>query len=47
LVEIDLEDAEARDRQRLDPLDAVDRGGIGALADQHDAPFHIFGGETG
>ena len=47
LGEIDLEDAEARDRQRLDALDAVDRGRIGALADQHDAPFHVLGGEAG
>ena len=47
LREIDLEDAEARDRQRLDALDAVDRGGIGALADQHDAPLHVLGGEAG
>ena len=47
LREIDLENAEPGDRQRLDALDAVDRGRIGALADQHDAPFHVLGGEAG
>jgi hypothetical protein len=47
LVEIDLEDAEPRDRHRFDALDPVDRGRVGALADEHDAPLLILGGEPG
>ena len=46
-LEIHLQDADARDRLRFDPRDAVDGGGIGALADEHDAAFHVLGGQAG
>ena len=31
---------------RFDARDAVDRGGIGAFGDEHDATFHVLGGEA-
>ena len=46
LLEVDLENALAGDRQGFDAFDAVHRGGIGALADEDDAPLHIFGAQA-
>ncbi len=40
-LEIDLQDADARYRLGFDAADAVDSGGIGALADHDDAPLHV------
>ena len=46
-LEIDLQHADAGDRLRFDALDAVDRGRIGALADEDDAALHVLGGQAG
>ena len=46
-LEVDLQDADAGDRLRLDAGDAVDGGGVGALADEDDAAFHVLGGQAG
>ena len=43
---MDLDDALAGDRERLDMIDAVDRRRVSALADQHDATLHVLGIEA-
>ena len=46
-LEVDLEDADARHRLRLDARDAVDRGGVRPLAEEDDAPLHFLGRHAG
>ncbi len=40
-IEIDSLQSKTFDRLRFDVLDAVHGGRVGALGDEHDAPFHV------
>ncbi len=46
-MEIHLDQADAGDAIGFDAFDAIDRGRIGALADDDDATLHLLGRQSG
>ncbi len=46
-LEVDLDNSDAGNRLGFDPFNAVDRGGVGALADQNHPALHVLRGQAG